>query len=47
MCSSGDFINLPEQEEETSRCQVVWQIFIALKTLKGFLDGRVADVRPE
>ena len=27
--------------------QVDWKNFIALETLKGFLDGHVADVRPE
>ena len=27
--------------------QVVWKKFIALETLKGFLDGHAADVRPE
>ena len=27
--------------------QVDWKIFTALETLKGFLDGHVADVHPE
>ena len=46
MCFSGDFIN--SREKRTRRDgQVDWNIVIALETLKGFLDGHVADVLSE
>ena len=48
MCSSGDFINSPEQEEETKE-MVKWngKFFIDLETLEGCLDGHVAGVHHE
>ena len=43
----GEFINVLEREEHMSRWSSGLDFFIALETLKRFLDGHVADIRPD
>ena len=48
MCYSGDFINSPEQEEETiEMVKVDRHVPIASEALRGCLDGHVTVVHHE
>ena len=47
-CVPLEIVSIHSSEKRTRRDgQVDWKMFIALETHTGFLDGHVADVRPE